>query len=62
MTDEPRSFHTDTPTANRIRQQGLGVGQKELLAQRDPMLFDDGIAEEVTRLGRSDTPAQPTAR
>ena len=35
MADEDRTFHTSTPETNRAEQQGLGVGQRELDAQRD---------------------------
>src|SRR5579884_1633827 len=34
MADNDRTFSTSTPEANRAEQQGLGVGQKELNAQR----------------------------
>ncbi len=30
------AFHTDTATANGVRQRGMGVGARELGAQRDP--------------------------
>jgi len=33
--DEPR-FETDTVQADRAREQGLGLGERELKAQRDP--------------------------
>lgn len=33
---ENRSFNPTTPQANRAAEQGLGVGQKEMDAQRDP--------------------------
>jgi hypothetical protein len=36
MADEDRTFQTSTPEANRAEQQGLGAGQRELDAQRDP--------------------------
>ena len=36
MVDEPRSFDPDTAAANQTRQQGGGVGQREMDAQRDP--------------------------
>lgn len=36
MADEPRSFSTSTVEANRARNQGLGVGQRELNLQHDP--------------------------
>lgn len=34
-TETPH-FETDTVQADRAREQGLGVGQRELNAQRDP--------------------------
>ena len=41
MTDETRPketphFETDTVQADRAREQGLGLGARELEAQRDP--------------------------
>lgn len=43
MTDTPRKppaetpvFETDTVQADRAREQGLGLGERELDAQRDP--------------------------
>ena len=42
MTDEAErpeespNFETDTVQADRAREQGLGVGERELNAQRDP--------------------------
>jgi hypothetical protein len=36
MADEDRIFDTPQIEANRGREQGLGVGQRELDAQRDP--------------------------
>jgi hypothetical protein len=36
MADEDRSFDPTTTETNRGREQGLGVGQRELDAQRDP--------------------------
>ena len=45
MTDTPRNqetpqFETDEVDANRAREQGLGVGERELQAQRDPGVED----------------------
>lgn len=34
--DEQKQFETDTVDANRAEQQGLGVGARELQAQREP--------------------------
>ena len=36
MAEEERSFHTNTQEANRAAEQGLGVGAREIAAQRDP--------------------------
>lgn len=36
MAEEERSFQTTTPEANRAAEQGLGVGAREIAAQRDP--------------------------
>ena len=36
MAEDDRTFRTSTPAANRAEMQGLGVGQKELNAQRSP--------------------------
>ena len=47
MADEDRTFQTSTPEANRAEQQGLGVGQRELDAQRDPNEDLDLEAEDV---------------
>lgn len=48
MTDtnrpqEDETFETDEVEANRAREQGLGLGARELEAQRDPGVedFDD---------------------
>lgn len=38
-TDRPTetpTFETDTVQADRAREQGLGLGERELQAQRDP--------------------------
>ena len=36
MADEDRSFDPSQTEVNRGREQGLGVGQRELSRQRDP--------------------------
>lgn len=36
MADEKRVFETDEIAASRVREQGLGIGARELAAQRDP--------------------------
>lgn len=33
---ESPAFETDTVQADRAREQGLGLGERELAAQRDP--------------------------
>lgn len=34
--EESPTFETDTVQADRAREQGLGLGERELNAQRDP--------------------------
>lgn len=36
MADPKPTFETDEVAASRAREQGLGVGARELAAQRDP--------------------------
>ena len=36
MADEKPRFETDSVQADRAREQGLGLGERELKAQRDP--------------------------
>lgn len=36
MADPKPHFETDEVSASRAREQGLGVGARELAAQRDP--------------------------
>jgi hypothetical protein len=43
--DETRSFDPSAIEANRGREQGLGVGQRELDAQREPKV-DPALIEE----------------
>ncbi|MDB5475347.1 MAG: hypothetical protein JWP49_858 [Phenylobacterium sp.] len=56
MAEDDRTFHTSTPEANRAEAQGLGVGQRELDAQRSPGepedLADEGLEDD-------DVPARP---
>lgn len=47
MADEPKTFKPGTAETNRARQQGLGMGARELDAQRDPQLANDGIENEI---------------
>ena len=46
MAEDDRTFRTSTPEANRAEQQGLGVGQRELDAQRSPGEPDE-LADEA---------------
>lgn len=48
MADNDRTFQTSTPAANRAETQGLGVGQKELNAQRAPNRDQHAIDPERT--------------
>ena len=66
MADEDRPFHTSTPEANRAADQGLGVGAREIAAQRDPgepapgevdRTEVDAPEDEELALGRSERPA-----
>lgn len=36
MADEKPAFETDFVQTDRAREQGLGLGERELKAQRDP--------------------------
>ncbi|WP_309644171.1 hypothetical protein [Phenylobacterium sp.] len=40
MPQDPRSYSPTTPEANRAREQGAGVGQRDLEAQRDANQVD----------------------
>jgi hypothetical protein len=46
MADEPRTFDPDVTAANRTRQQGGGVGQREMDQQRDPDRAVDAPREQ----------------
>ena len=37
-----RTYNPSTQQVNRSREQGLGVGQTEINAQRDPTRYDSG--------------------
>ncbi|THD61800.1 hypothetical protein [Phenylobacterium sp.] len=52
MADEPRSYDPDSIEANRGREQGLGVGQRDLDAQRDP----DQLPQTPLELDNDDEP------
>ena len=66
MADEKdRSFTTGTSQANRARMQGLGVGQEEMDAQRDPNRFqtatnprDPALEGDLDGATNSDRPTQ----
>ncbi|MCR5878356.1 hypothetical protein [Phenylobacterium sp. J367] len=47
MADQDRTFTTDDVSANRGRQQGLGVGERELEAQHDPTVDVDQLEEDL---------------
>jgi hypothetical protein len=52
-----RTFSTDAARANRAREQGLGQGQREMDAGRDPSRFQTATAPEQRAFDRSlDTP------
>jgi hypothetical protein len=50
MADEDRSFDTDPAQVNHGREQGLGMGQRDLAAQRDP----DQLPQTPLELGDDD--------
>ena len=52
MAQDPRSFSPTPVEANRTRQQGGGMGQRELSAQRDGGEIDaEAIAEDLDAEG-----------
>lgn len=51
--DEPKAFQPSTVEANRARQQGLGLGRRELEAQHDSRVSDT-TDEQVERLEPED--------
>ena len=58
-TPEDPHFETDEVQADRARQQGLGVGERELEAQRDPggvqpANEDERLADENDTVERID--------
>ncbi|MEH6663876.1 MAG: hypothetical protein V7678_03415 [Brevundimonas sp.] len=58
-TPEEPHFETDEVRADRARQQGLGVGERELQAQRDPggvqpVDEDERLADENDAVERID--------
>jgi len=59
MAQEDRSFETDELSATRGREQGLGVGQRERDAQRDPGGVRTADEEEHLAAGRAQTSATP---
>jgi hypothetical protein len=59
MAEDDRTFHTSTPEANRAETQGLGVGQRELDAQRSPGESSEPVDEG---LEDDDIPARPGLR
>jgi hypothetical protein len=58
MAEDDRTFRTSTPQANRAEMQGLGVGQKELNAQR--VAQGDQQATDPQRLAPFETDGEGT--
>lgn len=56
MADEKPHFETDTVQADRAREQGLGLGERELKAQRDP----GGVV--TPDVDEDDAPGDPVVR
>jgi len=60
---ENRSFNSTTPQANRAAEQGLGVGRREMDAQRDPggdATLGEGVPAgvDIHDAGQADNPEQ----
>lgn len=51
MPQDPRSYSPTTPEANRARQQGAGMGQRDLFEQRDPNQSADRVGGEERTIG-----------
>lgn len=56
MAEEKPRFETDFVETDRAREQGLGLGERELKAQRDP----GGIA--TPDVDDNDEPGDPVVR
>ncbi|MDQ8030218.1 MAG: hypothetical protein REJ23_15940 [Brevundimonas sp.] len=56
MAEEKPRFETDFVETDRAREQGLGLGERELKAQRDP----GGIA--TPDVDEDDEPGDPAVR
>lgn len=56
---EDRSFEPGDVSATRGREQGLGMGERELAAQRDPGGERTADEEDHLASGRAQTSAQP---
>lgn len=57
MADEKRSFDPTEVEVNRGREQGLGVGARELSRQHDP----EQSPETPLELDNEGAPGEPTA-
>ena len=53
------AFHTDTATANGVRQRGMGVGARELDAQRDPNANPTSPADDLPMNGADEADSPP---
>jgi hypothetical protein len=58
--DEAPTFQTDTVQADRAREQGLGLGERELEAQRDPGGVRTADEEPELETGASARPDEET--
>ena len=57
MADEPRGFDPSEVEVNRGREQGLGVGARELARQHDP----EQAPQTPLELDNDDAPGKPEA-
>jgi len=62
MPKSSKTFDPGTVETNRARQQGLGMGARELDRQQDPQVYDDAIDDEVERLSPEDDGPPTTAQ
>jgi hypothetical protein len=54
MAKSPARHEPGTAQTNRVRRQGLGMGQRDLETQRDQTVYDDEVEIEAGRLDPDD--------
>lgn len=53
MPQDPRHYSPTTPEANRARQQGAGMGQRDLFEQQDPGQSAERVRGEERTIGEN---------